>query len=125
MPGPSQFIVSGGPARLTIGYHGLFSGCVVSWGLSKYRFWRVAAMVMLLYAGFDILAVDTALWTPQGTVACCDDCDSNDCFCCCRHIVVVPPIGLRPVHLVTAFVEHPAKVLESVPASVPELPPRA
>ena len=94
--------------------------------LSRAWLWRVAAMALLLYAAVDILALDTGLWDPHGAASCCDGSDlHDDCFCCCRHIVVTSSVSLQPVQPLNAAAEMPIKTMESVPATVAELPPRA
>jgi hypothetical protein len=95
-------------------------------GLFRFGLWRQAALALLLCAAADVLVLDTAFWSPGGSADCCNDSSAADaCFCCCRHIVAVRPVSLRPVQVPTAFVEQPAAILESIPAQVLELPPRA
>jgi hypothetical protein len=95
-------------------------------GLSRIGLWRLAAIVLLLGVGFDLLAVDSGLWSACATAACCDDSTQADaCFCCCAHVVVTRLLEVSPGRVATAFEQHATAAPASIPPHVPELPPRA
>jgi hypothetical protein len=92
---------------------------------SRTGLWRLAALALLLCGTFDLLAVDTGLWNACGGNACCDDSPSNeDCYCCCAHVLVIPYITVDPASISVGFVGPEPSFLASVPARVPDLPPR-
>jgi hypothetical protein len=86
------------------------------------KLWRIAALVLLLSAAFDIAAVDTAL---LGAASCCNGASDDACFCCCRNMVLVDAIALEPLMVAATFVDLRSPSAESVPSAVPHLPPRA
>lgn len=95
-------------------------------GLSSNGLWRLAAMVLLLYAAADILLLDTGLWDPDHGVASCDESPGGQhSFCSCSHFVVARPVRFTPVQVLAAFVEQTASKPVSAPAAVLEPPPRA
>jgi hypothetical protein len=94
--------------------------------ISGPKLWRIAALVLLLSAAFDIAAVDTALLVAgDGSGSVCN-CSSDDgCFCCCRHMVLVDAVVFLPLMVATAFLDPRAPSAESISSPVPHLPPRA
>lgn len=98
----------------------------MSRGFPRIGLWRIAALLLLLCGAFDLLAIDTGLWNPSGSAACCDDSlASDDCYCCCAHVVVISPVAVSPANMVAEFVSIAPALPASVPAQVPDLPPRA
>ena len=93
---------------------------------SRLGLWRMVALLLLLYGAFDLLAIDTGLWNPARSAASCDDSpNGDDCYCCCAHIVVIPPVALRPAERAVLFVAGAPTLVTSASTQVPELPPRA
>jgi hypothetical protein len=90
------------------------------------KLWRIAALVLLLSAAFDIAAVDTALLVASDGSGSCCNCSSDDgCFCCSRHLVMVDSVVFRPLMVATSFLDPRVPSAESISSPVPHLPPRA
>jgi hypothetical protein len=93
---------------------------------SSARLWRIAALLLLLSAAFDIVAVDTALLVAGDDSGSSCNCSAGDgCFCCSRHLVMADTVVLRPLMVVTIFLNPRSPHAESVPSPVPHMPPRA
>ncbi len=95
-------------------------------GAGTTNLWRVAAFVLLLCAAFDLFAVDTALLRPANSTDSDCGCPSDeDCFCCCRHIVIVPAVTFMPMQAVAEVEQQPLPRFHSIHLPVPYHPPRA
>jgi hypothetical protein len=77
---------------------------------SYFRFFRLAATLLLLSAAVDLIAVDMlgSLWQGKVTVQSelQGSCAQDDCFCCAPTIIPATPLMLAPTIAVT-----PADVL--------------
>jgi len=94
--------------------------------IASTKLWRVAALVLLLCAAFDLFAVDTALWRPASASGTDCGCPSDeDCFCCCRHVEVMSVVMFRPLKFIAAVDQQALPQLHSVQPPVPFHPPRA
>lgn len=92
--------------------------------------YRVAAILLLLLAAGELLAchvLSAARCEISGSASGCDPDDGNsgdECLCCCRHIVVVPPLVLMP-GLRFEFFPPPAEAGRTSAVSLPlDHPPR-
>ena len=103
-----------------------YSALMLNSRIASTRLWRIAALVLLLCAGFDLVAIDTALWRPSNSASTDCGCPSDeDCFCCCRHVEVVPAVVFRPMQFVAIVEQQPPPQLHSIQPPAPFHPPRA
>jgi hypothetical protein len=94
---------------------------------SRPQFFVLTAVVLLLLAGTDLLAIDlfSSFLCDEGRLSGSSKASPDeDCFCCCAHVVHSTPLVYRPLQMINTF--DPA--IQPVPRS-PELtsvyhPPR-
>jgi hypothetical protein len=87
----------------------------------------VAALALLLLACADILAIDLAGEPGNavtGAPACSDSENHEDCFCCCRHVIAVPPVELQRAPHTETLVAVALPAFQSLPPASPFHPPR-
>jgi hypothetical protein len=91
---------------------------------------RVASALLLISVAVDMIGADILEQPVHRTqsarnLPCPDNGVSDDCFCCCSHVVLTPPVHLFRVGLAT-YLEHldarPPSVIDPAP---PYHPPRA
>jgi hypothetical protein len=91
---------------------------------------RIASALLLMSVAADMIGVDIleqALHQAQSVQkpSCPDNGVSDDCFCCCAHVVLTPPVHLFRLMGAT-YLEHsdarPPSVIDPAP---PYHPPRA
>lgn len=78
---------------------------------------RMVALLLLLFAAVDLLAIDLfapALCDTTSTGASTNPVDDDDCFCCCGHIVVSTPFQVLPVTAYSS--DEPTPVVTPVSA---------
>jgi hypothetical protein len=86
----------------------------------------VAALALLLLACADILAVDMFGQSGNTAPACSDgENHDEDCFCCCRHVIVTPQLAPQQIRQSQTVVTAELPAFESRPVAVPFHPPRS
>ena len=88
-----------------------------------------AALVLLLAAGTDLLAIDYLLPAACGGTSSplspSDNSPDDDCFCCCLHVVPSVPVSLEPSALLCDTVFLPDTFLRSLHRFSVYHPPKA
>src|SRR5262245_2916678 len=89
---------------------------------------RFVALLIVTAAAFDLFVIDFS------QPAFCSDQDSSqndstrpntdDCFCCCNHIVLIRPIQLEPAQRVTVAESFSSIIVTSAEAARIYHPPR-
>src|SRR5262245_51081238 len=95
---------------------------------SRGKLMSFVALLILIAAAFDLLVIDFS------QPAFCSDQDSSqndstrpntdDCFCCCNHIVLIRPIQLEPVKRVNVAESFSSIILTSAESAGIYHPPR-
>ena len=84
-----------------------------------------AALLILTSAAFDLLVVD--FWLPVFCDQASSENDpssSDDCFCCCAHIVLTKPTQVEPVQVSGVAKDVPSRFMTSAEPAGIYHPPR-